>query len=87
MTRLRNVGLTVTEIRELAAFYFDTPGQPIGPRLGERLVAVKGRIEEQMAQLSALRDRISEFEATHQAELAGRAPLGFHGKDPRRPSP
>lgn len=87
ITGLRNLGLTVAEIRELAGVYLDAPREPVGPRVAERLRAVKARIDTRVAELSALRERIDTFEAAHQAELAGRGQLAFGGRDPRRPPP
>lgn len=75
VTGLRNLGLTVAEIRELARVYLDTPDERIGPHVAARLTAVKGRIEARMAELEALRERIADFESAHRAELSGRGPV------------
>jgi MerR family copper efflux transcriptional regulator len=66
---LRGLGLTVAEIRELARMHLD--GQPIGPRLAERLRAARTRLDGRIAELERIRRRIDEFEAIHQSELAG----------------
>lgn len=87
ITGLRNLGLTVTEIRQLAAVYLGAPEDPIGPRLAEHLAGVKSRIDARIAELVALRDRISDFEAAHRAALAGRSQLDFRRADPRPPAP
>lgn len=84
VTGLRNLGLTVREIIDLASVYLETPQEPIGPLVEERLCAVKARIESRVEELTALRQRISDFEATHQAELAGEGAIDLGDDDPRR---
>lgn len=79
---LRNLGLTVAEIRELAGVYVDEPGEPIGPRLAERLAEARSRIDDGIAELTALRKRIDDFEARHGAELSGSGGADFRATDP-----
>jgi MerR family copper efflux transcriptional regulator len=83
ITDLRNLGLTVAEIRNLAGVYLGAPDQPIGPRVAEQLRAVRARVEARMADLDRLRERIDEFEQQHRAELSGRSESDFRDGDPR----
>lgn len=71
ITELRGLGLTLAEIRWLAARYPDQDGQPIGPLLAQRLRVARARIEAQIADLEQIRRRLDEFEATHCRALAG----------------
>jgi hypothetical protein len=64
--------LTVSEIPDLARMYQDEPHEPIGPRLAARLTLARTRIDDKIAELTALRRRIDDFEASHHAELSGR---------------
>lgn len=73
ITQARGLGLTLAEIRALAHSYPDENGQLIGPRLAQRLRDARARIERQILELEQTRRRIDAFEATHRAELAGRA--------------
>lgn len=68
---LRSLGLTVAEIRDLAAVYLACPDQPIGPRLAAGLGTARARIDRRIDELQDLRRRIDEFEAAHAAELEG----------------
>ena len=72
---LRSLGLTIKEIQQLAAVYFDRPGEPIGPRLAELLDRAEQRIEQRRAELDLIQRRIHEFRAENRAALAGRADL------------
>lgn len=83
ITGLRNLGLTVTEISELAGIYLGRPDQPIGPSLAERLQRVRRRLDEQIAVLTELRRRIDDFAASHPAALAGLPDADFRTDDPR----
>jgi MerR family copper efflux transcriptional regulator len=87
VTGLRNLGLTVAEIRELARVYVDDPGEPIGPRLAERLEEARSRIDDRIAELTALRKRIDDFETRHGAELSGRGGADFRATDPTASPP
>jgi DNA-binding transcriptional MerR regulator len=77
--QLRGLGLTVAEIRELAAIYLGRPGEPIGPHVAERLRCARGRADARIRDLQALRQRIDEV----LADGAGLAGDAFRGTDPR----
>jgi MerR family transcriptional regulator, copper efflux regulator len=79
---LRSLGLTIKEIRQLAALYLDRPGEPIGPRLAELLDRAEQRIEQRRHELDVIQERIRDFRAANRAALAGGAALT--GGDPRR---
>ncbi|NUP25305.1 MAG: MerR family transcriptional regulator [Nocardia sp.] len=81
--QLRGLGLTLTEIRDLAR---DCPQDAdlIGPRLAERLRHARHRLDTRIADLHRIRSRMDEFETTHHAELAGRASTNGWDEDPRR---
>jgi MerR family copper efflux transcriptional regulator len=83
---LRGLGLTVAEIRQLAGVYLAQPDQPIGPHLAERLRGVRARLDARIAELEALRRRVDDFEARHQAELRCHAGADFRAGDPRSSS-
>jgi MerR family copper efflux transcriptional regulator len=72
ITELRGRGLTLAEIRWLAARYPDQSGQLIGPLLAPRLRAARARIEAQITRLEQTRRRLDAFEAVHDGALAGR---------------
>jgi MerR family transcriptional regulator, copper efflux regulator len=76
---LRSLGLTLTEIGDLAAVYLGQPAEPIGPHLAERLDVVRERLDERIRELAELRRRIDDFEACHRQELASDA---FRASDP-----
>lgn len=78
---LRGLGLTLVEIRELAARYLGRADEPIGPRLAEALRAVRARAEHRIDELQALIQRITDYETDHAGELSGRA--DFRVYDPR----
>lgn len=71
--QLRGLGLTLAEIRDLARDCPQGNAELIGPRLAERLRTARARLDARIAELQRMRRRIDEFEATHHAELAGRA--------------
>jgi DNA-binding transcriptional MerR regulator len=75
--QLRGLGLTVAEIRELTA-----SEAPIGLRLADLLRESRERLIRRMAELEQTLHRITEFEATHEAELGGRGGVCWSG-DPR----
>ena len=77
---LRGLGLTVAEIRDLAASYLQRSDEPIGPRLAEVLRAVQARTENRIAELRELLWRIDDYQARFADQLAGRA--DFRGLDP-----
>ncbi|HEV3288474.1 MAG TPA: MerR family transcriptional regulator [Streptosporangiaceae bacterium] len=78
---LRSLGLTLEEIRGVAAAYLQDTGEPAGPRLAGVLKAVRARTGQQIAELRERLLRIDEFERSRAAELAGLA--DFHAEDPR----
>jgi DNA-binding transcriptional MerR regulator len=81
ISSLRSLGLTIKEIQQLAAFYLDRPGEPIGPRLAELLERAEQRIEQRHEELDRIQRRIREFRAANSTALAGRSDLTG---DPRR---
>src|SRR5713226_390426 len=83
----RSLGFTLKEIQQIAAIYLEQPGEPIGPRLAEKLDHVLIRAESRIAELEALRQRIREFQSVHAAELAGQTELYLVAADPRRTMP
>jgi DNA-binding transcriptional MerR regulator len=78
---LRGLGLTLAEIQELTAIYLGRSDEPIGPLLAQILKAVRARSELRIAELQALLQRITDYEADHADELSGRA--DFRVQDPR----
>ena len=81
---LRALGLTVHEIRQLAAVYLDRQDESVGPLLAEQLVTVRRRIDARAAELNRVRDRLDAFERSHAAELASSRPIASWAGDPRR---
>lgn len=71
--RLRGLGLTVAEIRELAHRRRD--GAPVGPLLAQWLRESRARIEGRIAELQQTVDRIDAYERDHHAELDGQGVL------------
>src|SRR5215813_2947961 len=67
---LRSLGLTLKEIRDMAAVYLEHPDEPIGPYLGEKLDNVEARVQARIANLEALQQRIGEFRAHYSATPA-----------------
>jgi DNA-binding transcriptional MerR regulator len=80
---LRGLGLTVSEICDLAATYLGKPDQPIGPHLAERLRVVRARLDERIAGLQEVRWRIDDFERSNEEGLTGRTGSDFRATDPR----
>jgi MerR family copper efflux transcriptional regulator len=81
---LRGLGLTIKEIRQLAAIYLDRPDEPIGPRLAELLDQAETRIAQRRDQLEVIQRRIRDFRAANSAALAGRSDADLATADPRR---
>ena len=77
---LRGLGLTVAEIRDLAASYLQRSDEPIGPRLAEVLRTVRARTEDRIAKLRERLRRIDDYESQFADQLAGRG--DFRGMDP-----
>jgi DNA-binding transcriptional MerR regulator len=78
---LRGLGLTLSEIQDLAAGYLGRTDEPVGPRLARVLQAVRTRTQARIVDLQELLSRVAQYEADHQAELSGRADFRTH--DPR----
>jgi MerR family copper efflux transcriptional regulator len=78
---LRSLGLTLEEIRGVAADYLGNTDEPVGPRLAAVLKAVRARTERHIAELHERLRRIDEFERAAAAELTGLT--DFHARDPR----
>jgi MerR family copper efflux transcriptional regulator len=78
---LRELGLTLAEIRALTSIYLGRTDEPIGPRLAQTLQAVRARTEDRIADLQALLSRIAEYETAHADELSGST--DFRAHDPR----
>jgi MerR family transcriptional regulator, copper efflux regulator len=51
---LRTLGLTLSEIQELASNYLAHTGEPVGPRLAGVLKVVRARTERRIAELQGL---------------------------------
>lgn len=77
---MRGLGLTLAEIRDLAGAHLCTT-ESVGPRLAERLRVARARLDQRIAELQRMRERIDEYEAAHRDELQGRERLW--SDDPR----
>jgi MerR family copper efflux transcriptional regulator len=75
---LRGLGLTIAEIRDLAAVYLGRPGEPVGPHLAALLRRARDRADTRIASLQDLRERIDQ--ALARDDLAGDA---LRDTDPR----
>ncbi|WP_205787346.1 MerR family transcriptional regulator [Specibacter cremeus] len=75
---LRDVGLTLSEIQDLAQMYLQRLDEPAGLRLAGLLDAVRARTQERIMELESLLARIDGFDALHADELAGRADPHVH---------
>jgi DNA-binding transcriptional MerR regulator len=80
--RLRGLGLTVAEIRELTSAH---ARRSFGSQLAERLQASRGRLQTRITQLEDTVQRIDEFETVYHAELA-RDSEACWDSDPRCPT-
>ena len=78
---LRELGLTLEEIRGVAVDYLQKTDEPVGPRLAGVLKNVRVRTERQIAELRERLQLIGDFERAAAAELAGIA--DFRDMDPR----
>jgi hypothetical protein len=76
---LRSLGLTIAEIRDLAAVYLDRPAEPIGPHLAALLRRARNRADARIRTLQELRERIDQTLASD--DLAGDA---LRDTDPRQ---
>jgi DNA-binding transcriptional MerR regulator len=77
ITTLRDLGLTLAEIRGLTHPH----PQPPGLRLAGLLAASRERVNERVAALQATLARIDAYERDHHGELTGQQPLW--GRDRR----
>jgi DNA-binding transcriptional MerR regulator len=75
---LRSLGLTLAEIRDLAAVYLGRPGEPVGPHLEALLHRARDRADARIRNLQELRERIDQALASD--DLAGDA---LRDTDPR----
>ncbi len=78
---MRSVGLTIKQIKQLAAAYLADSDEPIGPKIAAALDRAEQRVETQLQELEALRRRIAAYRADNAAALAGRADIA--PPDPR----
>jgi Alkylmercury lyase len=63
-------GLTIKEIERLASAYLSRPDEPIGPHLAALPDGSEQRIDDRIAELMAVRERIRDYRARHAAALA-----------------
>jgi MerR family copper efflux transcriptional regulator len=82
ITGLRELGLTLAEIQDLAQVYLSGPSEAFGPRLAVLLQEVRVRTERRIDELSLRLQRIGEFEKARAAELSGA--IDLVSDDPRR---
>jgi DNA-binding transcriptional MerR regulator len=68
---MRGLGLTIAEIRDLAAIYLGRPAEPIGPHLAALLRRARDRANARIRGLVELRERIDQALASD--DLAGDA--------------
>lgn len=57
---LRGLGLTLAEIRDLAALYLGRPAEPVGPHLAALLRRARDRADARIRNLQELRERIDQ---------------------------
>lgn len=81
---LRSLGLTVAEIKEIAAIYLGQPDEPIAPHIAIRVRAARSRIDARIRELQQLRRRIDKFQASHALEFAAAGGSDPRATDPRR---
>ena len=79
--RLRALGLSLAEIRELTNLYLEG-SDAFGPHLAERLHISRGRLTARIEELQQTLRRIDEFDATHSDELSTEDAVRLPG-DPR----
>jgi MerR family copper efflux transcriptional regulator len=82
ITELRQLGLTLAEIREFGAGYRARIGEPIGPRLAQMLDRSRARVEQQIAELEEVRRHIDDFVAANRDRLRSHSARAWAG-DPR----
>jgi DNA-binding transcriptional MerR regulator len=84
ITRLRSLGLTLTEVESLGKAYLEEPEEPFGPRLDVLLDRVRARVREELCERERLLARIDEFRAANSAALAGEPGAELGSPDPVR---
>lgn len=77
---LRGLGLTIAEIRDLAALYLGQSGEPVGPHLAALLRRARDRADTRIRNLQDLRDRIDQALARDDLDFTGD---GLRDTDPR----
>jgi MerR family copper efflux transcriptional regulator len=82
VTELRQLGLTLAEIRDFGAGYRTRSGEPVGPRLALLLDRSRARVEQRIAELEEVRRRIDQFVAENPERLRSRSARAWQG-DPR----
>lgn len=82
--KLRSLGLTLAEVREIAAIYLGQPDEPIAPHIAARVRGARSRIDARIQELQQLRRRIDKFEASRAEELAAAGRSDLRATDPRR---
>lgn len=83
ISNLRSLGLTLRELEEVAVVYLSRPNEPIGPHLASLLDKAEGRLNQRIAELELVLDRIRNFRKQHASELAG-GPGTLVTSDPHR---
>jgi DNA-binding transcriptional MerR regulator len=78
--RLRGLGLTIGEIRDLTSAH---ARRSFGPQLAEQLKICRGRLLQRIARLEEILQRIDEFESTYQADLSPDGEAGDPTHDAR----
>jgi MerR family transcriptional regulator, copper efflux regulator len=84
IVELRALGLTIKEIKRIGDLYLADPREPIGPEIAAALDRAERRVDEQIAQLRAVRARIRSFRCDNAAALAGQPGTELFAPDPRR---
>ena len=67
--QMRDLGLTVAEIRELTTAWLHGAGASAGPRLARLLARSRERAQRRIAEQQHLLARIEAFEAEHRRDL------------------
>jgi DNA-binding transcriptional MerR regulator len=75
---LRGLGLTLSQIRELATTHTCHPDWPIGPELARYLRAARDRTQSRITELQQTLHRIDAFETRYQVGLSGHGELDGH---------
>lgn len=78
---LRQMGLTLAEIEEMARSYLGPGSEPMGPRVRRVLEAVRSRTAQRIAELQLRLEMIQQFQSQFADELSGKK--DFRAGDPR----